>query len=106
MELDETEETKPVNDKKADLVAQAKLLNQLLLLNQPSRAWKTPDPRRALKLQVELVQTAEGLKAEPAKTRIFPHPASTNGQNQTETTFAPKYLIPSASSKVVVVRPK
>jgi len=45
-----TEETKPVNDKKADLVAQAKLLNQLLL-NQPSRAWKNPDQlRRALKL--------------------------------------------------------
>lgn len=46
--------------------------------------------------KVELVQTAEGVKAEPAKpTKVS---ASTNGQAQTETTFAPKYLNPAQSS--------
>jgi len=48
--------------------------------------------------KVELVQTAEGLKATAKRASSSPA-ASTNGQNQTETTFAPKYLIPSASSK-------
>ena len=50
----------------------------------------TPSPK------VELVQTAEGLKAKPAKAASTV--GSTNGQNQAETTFAPKYLAPSASS--------
>jgi hypothetical protein len=55
------------------------------------------EPVAAKKSKVELVQTAEGLKAEPAK----PSPsiaASSNGQNKTETTFAPKYLNPANSS--------
>ncbi|MBV8884562.1 MAG: hypothetical protein JO235_11280 [Chroococcidiopsidaceae cyanobacterium CP_BM_RX_35] len=45
--------------------------------------------------EVELVQTAEGVRAEPAKPAT---PISPNGQSHTETTFAPKYLIPSNSS--------
>ena len=103
MELDETEETKPVNDNKADLVAQAKT-SEPVAAAKPVKAEpaKTLDPAAmsAQAAKVELVQTAEGLKAEPAKKRASSSPAaSTNGQNQTETTFAPKYLIPSASSK-------
>lgn len=57
----------------------------------------TAEPVATKKSKVELVQTAEGLKAEPAK----PSPsiaASSNGQNKTETTFAPKYLNPANSS--------
>jgi len=72
LELDETEETKPVNDKKADLVAQAKLLNQLLPSKQST--WKNPGSAgSAQAAKVELVQTAEGLKAEPAKNALL-HP--------------------------------
>jgi type IV secretory pathway VirJ component len=48
-------------------------------------------------VKVELVQTAQGVKAEPAKPSKA-LAASANGQNQTETTFAPKYLAPSVSS--------
>ncbi len=58
---------------------------------------KTAEPVAAKQSKVELVQTAEGLKAEPAKPST-PVAASTNGQNKTETTFAPKYLNPAASS--------
>lgn len=46
--------------------------------------------------KVELVQTAEGVKVEPAKPAKAA--ASTNGQAKTETTFAPKYLNPANSS--------
>ncbi|MBV9385423.1 MAG: hypothetical protein JOZ78_03235 [Chroococcidiopsidaceae cyanobacterium CP_BM_ER_R8_30] len=46
--------------------------------------------------EVELVQTAEGVKVEPAKPAKAP--VSPNGQAHAETTFAPKYLIPSNSS--------
>jgi hypothetical protein len=38
MELDETEETKPVNGNKADLAAEAKTSKQLPLLNQPKQS--------------------------------------------------------------------
>nr|MBA2747139.1 hypothetical protein [Tatlockia sp.] len=55
------------------------------------------EPVAAKKSKVELVQTAEGLKAEPAKPSIS-IAASSNGQNKTETTFAPKYLNPVNSS--------
>ncbi len=55
------------------------------------------EPVAAKKSKVELVQTAEGLKAEPAKPSIS-IAASSNGQNKTETTFAPKYLNPANSS--------
>ena len=57
----------------------------------------TTEPVAAKKSKVELVQTAEGLKAEPAKPSISVA-ASSNGQNKTETTFAPKYLNPANSS--------
>jgi hypothetical protein len=64
---------------------------------------KTSEPKGAKsgKIQlkpdeVELVQTAEGLKAEPAKPAKAP--VSPNGQAHAETTFAPKYLIPTNSS--------
>lgn len=46
--------------------------------------------------KIELVQTAEGVKAEPAKPAKAA--VSTNGQAKTETTFAPKYLNPAQSS--------
>lgn len=46
--------------------------------------------------KIELVQTAEGVKAEPVKPAKAA--ASTNGQAKTETTFAPKYLNPAQSS--------
>ncbi|PSB32020.1 hypothetical protein [Chlorogloea sp. CCALA 695] len=57
----------------------------------------TAEPVATKKSKVELVQTAEGLKAEPAKPSIS-IAASSNGQNKTETTFAPKYLNPANSS--------
>lgn len=44
--------------------------------------------------KVQLEQTAEGVKAVPAK----PAASSTINKPQTETTFAPKYLNPSTSS--------
>ena len=43
--------------------------------------------------KVDLVQTAEGVKAQPAKAN-----AKKVEQIKTETTFAPKYLAPSGSS--------
>jgi len=51
MELDETEETKPVNDKKADLVAAAKLLEPVAAKPAKPEPAKTQiQLRRALKL--------------------------------------------------------
>ena len=43
--------------------------------------------------KVDLVQTAEGVKAQPAKAN-----AKSVDQIKTETTFAPKYLAPSGNS--------
>jgi hypothetical protein len=63
----------------------------------PKETVKTAEPVAAKKSKVELVQTAEGLKAEPAKPNK-PVAASSNGQNKTETTFAPKYLNPATNS--------
>ena len=60
--------------------------------NQPAKTEATANNPAA---KVELVQTAEGVKAEPAK----PTKASAaSAKTQTETTFAPKYLAPSAST--------
>jgi hypothetical protein len=60
--------------------------------NQPAKNEATANNPAA---KVELVQTAEGVKAEPAK----PTKASAaSAKTQTETTFAPKYLAPSAST--------
>lgn len=59
---------------------------------------KTPETAAtAESAKVELVQTAEGVAAVPAKREKSPV-ASTNGQTPTETTFAPKYLAPDTSS--------
>lgn len=59
---------------------------------------KTPETAAtAQSAKVELVQTAEGVAAVPAKREKSPA-ASTNGQTPTETTFAPKYLAPDTSS--------
>jgi len=71
--------------KTSEPVATAKTANQSLQNPEPAAS--------AQAAKVELVQTAEGLKAEPAKRASSSPAASTNGQNQTETTFAPKYLI-------------
>ena len=57
---------------------------------------KTPATANKKPVDVELVQTAEGLKAEPAKPKKGS--VASNGQAQTETTFAPKYLIPTNSN--------
>ena len=66
---------------------------------------KTPEPTGAKPAaKVELVQTAEGVKAEPVKPAKA-LAANLNGQNPTETTFAPKYLAPSASSSKSRRRP-
>jgi hypothetical protein len=47
--------------------------------------------------KVELVQTAQGVKAEPVKPTKSPL-ADTNGQKPTDPTFAPKYLNPTSNS--------
>lgn len=57
---------------------------------------KTAEPVTQPKSKVELVQTAEGLKAEPIKNEPSVV-ASSNGQ-KTDTTFAPKYLNPATAS--------
>ena len=62
--------------------------------NQPAKTEATANNQAA---KVELVQTAEGVKAEPAKSKKA-SAASANTQAPTETTFAPKYLAPSAST--------
>ncbi|MBW4665486.1 MAG: hypothetical protein KME01_15040 [Chroococcus sp. CMT-3BRIN-NPC107] len=62
-----------------------------------SKVVATPEPVAAKTSKVELVQTAEGLKAEPAKPSKSVA-ESNNGQNKSETTFAPKYLNPATNS--------
>ncbi|WP_052672384.1 hypothetical protein [Aliterella atlantica] len=57
---------------------------------------RTAEPAAQPKSKVELVQTAEGLKAEPIKNEPSVV-ASSNGQ-KTDTTFAPKYLNPATAS--------
>lgn len=115
MELDEAEETKPVNGNQP-AHAEAAKAPQPVAAAQPPKAQpaktpepvaaaqpaktqpaKTPEPAAAASAasKIELVQTAKGVKAEPVKSAPA---ASTNGQNQTETTFAPKYLVPSSSN--------
>ncbi len=99
MELDETDEKKPVEAKQQANGAAAKTQAPLAPA-QPAKpeSAKTPEPaREAQPVKIELVQTAKGVKAEPAKPAKA-LAASANGQNPTETTFAPKYLAPSTSS--------
>ena len=109
MELDEAEDTKSANGNKPAQGEAAKTPQpvaaktpQPVAAAQPAKAEpaKTPQPAanaQAAAAKIELVQTAEGVKAEPAKREKSPV-ASTNGQNQTETTFAPKYLAPNPAS--------
>lgn len=60
--------------------------------NQPAKAKADNSANNQPEKKVELVQTAQGVR--PAKASA----ASVNNQTPTETTFAPKYLTPSASS--------
>ena len=60
--------------------------------NQPAKTEATANNQAA---KVELVQTAEGVKAEPAKSKKA---SAASANTPTETTFAPKYLAPSAST--------
>ena len=100
MELDETEEVPNNGSQPAKLEPAVKspVAKSEPAVKTPavkSEPAKTPEPQAPQAPQIELVQTTKGLKAEPVK----PAPAtSANGQNQTETTFAPKYLNPSLSS--------
>ena len=98
MELDETEEVS--NNGSHDMVEPAgktPVVKSEPANNMPvakSEPAKTPGPVAPEAPKIELVQTTKGLKAEPVK----PAKTSANGKNQTETTFAPKYLNPSLSS--------
>jgi len=57
---------------------------------------ETPANKQSPKVEVELVQTAEGVKAQAVKpTKPVKAVAESNGK---ATTFAPNYLIPSASN--------
>lgn len=62
--------------------------------NQPAKTEATANNPAA---KVELVQTAEGVKAEPAK-QSKASAAKANTQTPTETTFAPKYLVPTSTN--------
>ena len=101
MELDESEEMKPVNGNQQAKAAATKTPEPVAAA-KPAKAEpaKPMDQAAASKAaaKIELVQTAEGIKAEPAKRESSSPAASTNGQSQTETTFAPKYLAPASSS--------
>jgi len=112
MELDEAEETtlnngiQPVKDAAAKTVATAKNLTAktIEVAAKPAKAESTaakpakaepaqsPEPAASPASRVELVQTAEGVKAVPAK------PVTSNNGQAAETTFAPKYLTPTNSN--------
>jgi len=64
---------------------------------KPNKTDANAQPAKESAKEVELVQTAQGVKAEPAKKEKAAA-ASANGQIQAETTFAPKYLAPSVTS--------
>jgi hypothetical protein len=115
MELDEAEEIKsgngnqPAKAEEADAKAQpakaesakpnkadAKAQPAKAESAKPNKADAKAQPAKESAKEVELVQTAQGVKAEPAKKEKAA--ASANGQTSTETTFAPKYLAPSAAS--------
>lgn len=100
MELDEAEEVKPLNGSQPPKVEAQKKPEPVAAAKPPAKdqSAKTNVPvAAATAAKVELVQTAEGVKAQPAQRQSSPA-ASANGQSQTETTFAPKYLAPSSSS--------
>lgn len=114
MELDETEKTTSVNGNQPK-VTEAKT-SEPVAAAKPAKdePAKTPEPvaaksakeepaqiseaaASAQSAKVDLVQTAKGVKAVPAERAKAPV-ASANGQNPTETTFAPKYLAPNTTS--------
>ncbi len=101
-ELDEADEAQSLNGNPIAKNVAGKISE--LSGAEPAKgvAGKTSEPAGAKPaVKVELVQTAEGVKAEPVKAPA----ANLNGQNPTETTFAPKYLAPSASSSKSRRRP-
>jgi len=93
MELDDTEETQPVNDNKRAQVAAAKLQNQLPQAAKPEPAKKPEPAAGAQAAKVELVQTAEGLKAELPNAHL-PH----RQQARTVRIKLKPRLLPSISS--------
>ena len=99
MELDETEDVKSVNGNQPPKeLAAAKIPEPVAVEPASSKPAKTPEPvKNAPAPRIELVQTAEGVKAELAKP-VSSSAANTNGQKPTETTFAPKYLAPTTTS--------
>jgi hypothetical protein len=97
LELDENEEKGSVDANKSPASNGAKTAEAATKPAKAESAKKTETTANTQSANIELVQTAEGVKVEPGKPAKSPV-ASTNGQAKTETTFAPKYLIPSASS--------
>ena len=100
MELDETEDVKSVNGNQPPKeVAAAKTPEPVAVELTSSKPAKTAEPVKNVPApKIELVQTAEGVKAELAKP-VSSSAGNTNGQKPTETTFAPKYLAPTTTSK-------
>jgi len=95
--VDKAKTSEPVAATK-QAVDKAKSSEPVAAAKQAVDKAKTPEPPVAAKTsKVELVQTAEGLKAELAKPSKSVA-ANSNGQSKTETTFAPKYLNPANSS--------
>ena len=97
MELDETDETTSVNGNQPK-VTEAKTPEPVAAKpakEEPAQISEAAASAQSAK--VDLVQTAKGVKAVPAEREKAPI-ASANGQNPTETTFAPKYLAPSTSN--------
>jgi len=98
MELDESEEMKPVEANQSVNGAAAKTPQPTAAKSAKEESAKTPEATAtAQSAKVELVQTAKGVTAVPAKREKAPL-ASANGQTPTETTFAPKYLAPTSTS--------
>lgn len=117
MELDETEEQKPAAANQSAKATQVKTPEPVAAKAESA---KTPEPvaanqsakaesaktqgavaadQSAKSAKVELVQTAEGVKVQPAEPASASPITGANGQKQTETTFAPKYLMPSTSGR-------
>ncbi len=96
MELDETEETTSVNGNQPKVTA-ANTSESVVATKEDAKTSEAAAAASAQSAKVELVQTAEGVKAVPAE-RKKGSVASANGQTPTETTFAPKYLAPSSTS--------
>jgi len=88
-----TEEAAP--DTKKAAKAETPKAKEPVTVGKSTKSSKAEEPASATKApKVQLEQTAEGVKPVPAK----PAASSTMNKPQTETTFAPKYLNPAASS--------